>query len=199
MPLLPLEPYLYPENLLDASSEDVGEQGPWWVLHTRPRTEKALSRRLLRAEVPFFLPLYEKRLACRGRRLRSFLPLFPGYVFLRGGEEARIRALETNMVARVIPVVDQADLQQDLERVYQVMVSGAPLTPENKLLPGRWVRITAGPLAGLEGKVLRRGSNWKILIEVRMLQQGVSVELDEWAIEPIECPEANGLLVHATS
>jgi hypothetical protein len=44
MPLLPLEPYLYPVDLLAQADF---EEGLWWVVHTRPRAEKALARRLV--------------------------------------------------------------------------------------------------------------------------------------------------------
>ncbi len=43
MPLLPAEPYLYPENLFAES--EAPSDGFWWVLHTRPRAEKALRAR----------------------------------------------------------------------------------------------------------------------------------------------------------
>ena len=93
-------------------------QGPerWWVLHTRPRAEKVLARHCHKRELPFFLPLYHRKWRSRGRLQSSFLPLFPGYVFLLGGGDVRLAALETNLVAQVIPVNDQRQLHEDLAR-----------------------------------------------------------------------------------
>jgi transcriptional antiterminator RfaH len=48
------------------------------------------------------------------------------------------------------------------------------------------VEIISGPFAGLEGKVLRRGKQLKLFVEVRFLQQGVSVEIESWMIQPLE-------------
>jgi transcriptional antiterminator RfaH len=47
------------------------------------------------------------------------------------------------------------------------------------------VEITSGPLAGLGGKVLKRGKKPKIFVEVEFLQRGVSAELEEWMLSPV--------------
>ena len=117
--------------------------------------------------------------------LNSYLPLFPGYVFLQGNGEVRLAALETNLVAHVLPVVDQCQFHEDLGRVNRLISSDLALTPEGRLEPGSLVAITGGPLAGMEGKVIRRSKTTVFLIEVRFLHQGVSVELDSWMIEPL--------------
>ena len=185
MPLMPLEPFVFPDDLLLRT--DLGaDEAPWWVLHTRPRAEKALARRLLRRENPFFLPLCKRQWRNRGRNHCSYVPLFPGYVFLKGQSQTIFQILETNLVARILSVVDQQQLQEDLARVYRVIATGAPLAPEERLQPGDRVEITAGSLAGLEGKVLRKGKQLRFIVEVQFLQRGVSAEIESWMIQP--CP-----------
>src|SRR6266496_2635572 len=169
MPLLALEPFLYPNDLFDLPALDAERPERWWVLHTRPRAEKALARQCLGRQLPFYLPLHQKKWRSGGRLQESFLPLFPGYVFLRGDELVRYAALETNLVANVIPVADQAQLHEDLVQVNRLIDSGSPLTPEERLQPGAKVRVMHGTLAGLEGRVLRREKNCRIFIEVRFL------------------------------
>ena len=71
----------------------------WWVLQTRPRMEKCVARKLLLANVSFFLPLHTRRWRTQGRWVTSHLPLFTGYLFLRGESEARLAAMQTNVVA----------------------------------------------------------------------------------------------------
>src|SRR5205823_5560159 len=155
------------------------------VLHTRPRAEKSLARRLLHRAHSYFLPLYKRQWPSRGRLLCSHVPLFPGYLFLQGDSDVRTAALETNLVARVLSVEDQVQLQSDLERVYQLMSAGLPLTPEERLEPGSMVEIISGPLAGLQGKVLRRGKHLKLFVEVQFLQRAVSAEIDAWMVQPL--------------
>jgi transcription antitermination factor NusG len=183
MPLLPLEICLYPDDLFTRPLESADQV--WWVLHTRPRTEKALARQLLAHEIPFYLPLHERRWQSRGRSLSSHLPLFPGYVFLHGDPQARRQALETNLVAGVLPVSEQAALLTDLIRVQRLIEAGTPLTPEERLEPGTPVEIVSGPLMGLHGTILRRGKRLKFLVAVHFLQQGVSVEVERQMIQPI--------------
>jgi len=178
MPVLSLEPYVYPEDLFRESLEETRAPARWWVLQTRPRLEKSLSRRLLHNRVSFFLPLYEKRWRTQGRWICSHNPIFSGYLFLYGDSESRLAALQTNLVTRCLPVIDQRELWADLRRVHQMIVCGASLMPEDRLQVGDPVEITSGPLVGMEGKILRRGSKLRFCVEVNLLQRGVSVDID---------------------
>jgi transcriptional antiterminator RfaH len=186
MPLLPQEPWLFPDNLLTRAPETAGGNARWWVLHTRPRAEKSLARQLLHNDTAFFLPLAKRRWPSRGRWLCSYKPLFPSYVFFHGDEDARRDALATNLIASCLPVVDQERLHADLTRVHRLMLTDAPLTPEDRLEPGAAVEITGGPFQGLTGTVLRRGHRLRLVVEVQFLRRGVSVELESWMLQPLQ-------------
>ena len=74
MPILDVEPSVYPETLLDDSfAFEPTLDRQWWAIYTKPRQEKSLARDLLGYRVPFFLPLVAKRSVYRGRRIRSYL------------------------------------------------------------------------------------------------------------------------------
>jgi hypothetical protein len=180
MPVLPPEPTVCPQDLF-AAEPDPCDDRRWWAIHTRPRAEKSLARKVRGQGVSYFLPLHRRR--GTGGGPAAHLPLFPGYMFLFGDGEARLRALETNLVARVLPVPDQRALADDLRRIHHVLTSGAPLRTEPELEPGESVQITAGPLAGLQGRVQRRGPGLRLYVEVRLLRQGVSVEIESWMVE----------------
>jgi hypothetical protein len=190
MPLLPLEQFVYPENLFAGFESAVPGDCRWWVLHTRPRAEKALSRRLLGLDQRFFLPLFKKQWRNSGRSFCAYHPLFAGYLFLFGDSHDRLRAVETNLVARVLTVEDQVQMQRDLARVHQLMVTGAPLWPESQLQPGTWVTINSGPLMGMVGKIITRQNKMRFLVEVRFVQQGVSLDIESWMIERLTGPMA---------
>jgi transcriptional antiterminator RfaH len=190
MPLLSLEPFIFPENLLSAPRGDGDPLVRWYVLHTRPRVEKTLARKLLGKQMAFFLPLYQREWRNRGRLFRSYLPLFPGYLFLHGDSQSRTAALETNLVVQALSVDDQAQLAADLARVYHLVLSGKNLAPEDRLTPGSKVEITKGPLAGLEGTILRRGKRLKFFVEVQFLQRAVSAEIESWMLQP--CTPSRG-------
>jgi transcription antitermination factor NusG len=185
MPLLPLEPFLHPDDLFARAAPGPDDPARWWVLHTRPRAEKALARKLLGRGLGFFLPLHPRHWRSGGKLRAAHLPLFPGYIFLHGDAQARLGALETNVVVNALPVADQARLHEDLVRVHHLVRAGTDLSPEGRLRPGARVRLTGGPLAGLEGKILKRGKKLRFIVEVELLQRGVSAEVESWMIEPV--------------
>jgi transcription antitermination factor NusG len=185
MPILPLEPFLHPEELFSSSTVRAAEQR-WWVLHTRPRAEKSLSRHCLARRIPFFLPLRRQYTRSRGRTLTSHVPLFPGYLFLLGDESERVEALTTNLIAHCLPVPDPERLEADLVGVHRVMLSGMPVSLVEQLPPGTPVEIISGPLAGLSGKVVRKGKRLTFIVEVAFLQQGARVEIDASMLAKID-------------
>ena len=73
---------------------------------------------------------------------------------------------------------------QDMQSVFRrwqekykanILDMGGPLKPGGKILTTSGV--TDGPFAGLVGTLLRRGSRARFVVEVRMLNRGVSVDL----------------------
>jgi len=193
MPILELEQTVFPENLLtgfvEEQEEDVTEENSrsWWAVFTMARREKSLARQLVAQSVPFYLPLVAKEHRNRGgRRMRSYMPLFTGYVFLYGSAFERVKALTTNHISQTLPVPDQAQLLTDLRQVQQLIELDCPLTIERRLKPGRRVRIKAGPMAGFEGTVTARRQKTRLLIHVHFLQSGVSVEIDDYMVEPVD-------------
>ena len=185
MPILAAETSIFPENLFDNCSPG-SSQRRWWVIYTMARQEKALARQLLRSETPFYLPLVPKNNFIRGRPVQSYVPLFAGYVFLLGTDEERVRTLTTNRVSRVLPVKDQELLYHDLSQMRHLIECDAPLTVEQRLAAGQRVRVKAGAMDGLEGTVISRRNGHRLLVVVNFLQQGVSVAIDDFMVEPID-------------
>jgi transcription antitermination factor NusG len=184
MPILTREPSVYPAELLSEPSE-ANNSRQWWAVYTKARQEKALARQLVGYEIPFFLPLISRETMTRGRRTRSHLPLFCGYLFLYGTDEERVQTLTTNRISRILHVVDQDQLFRDLRQVHEVIESGAPLTVESRLEPGQQVRVKHGAFSGMEGKILQRRGGVRLLIAVNYLQQGISIEIDDMMVERI--------------
>jgi transcription antitermination factor NusG len=187
MPLHHLTMPHFPETLFEESPPPDVET-PWWVIHTKPRAEKTLAEDLLRRSTPFFLPLYLRPFRHRGQALASQIPLFPGYLFLRGNNQEVLQALKTRCVVRAIPVSDQRKLHDDLVRLHRLIASGVPMTPEGRLLPGMLVEITSGPLQGLRGKIIRERGHSRFVVEIDFLCRGASCVLDAWTLQPLSDP-----------
>ena len=184
MPILAAEPDCYPCNLLDEMPTDIDDRR-WWAIYTKSRQEKSLARQLGGMTVPYYLPLVSKTARIGARNVQSHLPVFGGYLFLYGTDEERIAALTTNRISRILPVPDTDRMTSDLRNVRTLITSGAPLTVEARLQPGQRVRIKSGALMGLEGEILNRRGETRLLIAVHYLQQGVSIQIDDYMVEPI--------------
>lgn len=184
MPILARQPDLHPPSLLDEAAAEDSAQGRWVAFYTLARREKELMRRLAAADVPFYAPLIARRLrSSTGRTRVSYVMLFPGYVFSRVDEDQRRTALETNTVARWLPIVDGPALVEDLRAVKRLVDSDRPLSPEARLEPGQQVRVRSGVLRGLGGRVVQRRGRERLVVAVRFLNQGVSIELEDVDLE----------------
>lgn len=184
MPLLPPQNDLFPPGLLDSPEDAVALGSQWVAFYTLSRREKDLMRKLEAASIPFYSPLVRRRLKSPGGRTRwSHVPLFPGYVFSLVDDDARRAALATNTVARWLPVADPGALVADLRKIQQLIASDRPLTPEARIEPGQPVRVRTGALAGLEGTVVKRRGGERLVIAVRFLNQGASIELEDVDVE----------------
>lgn len=160
-------------------------EGQWWVAHTKSRNEKALAQDLRAKDISYFLPMTLKVSRRSHRTFKSMLPLFTGYLFFCGPENDRIELLKTNRVANLIEVMDQEELLRELVRVEQAVRAGVPLTPHKYIEVGQWCRVIAGPLLGLEGFVVQQKGQARLVLQVDMLGQAASVEVDVDMIEPI--------------
>jgi transcriptional antiterminator RfaH len=188
MPILPAEPDRFPASLFDPQQSNTASRS-WWVLHTKPRQEKALARHLSAAGVGFYLPCVGRRNRIRGRVLTSQVPLFTSYLFLFADRAERVSALTTDRVVHSLEVHDQGRLWTDLRQIEQLIATGAPVTPEAQLAPGTPVEISTGPLEGLQGTIIRSASGRRFVVRVDFIQQGASVLLEDYALIPLR-PDA---------
>lgn len=181
MPVLPMESNVYPANLFEHAQTEANEGRSWWVLHTKPRQEKAVLRYLLDSRSYCYLPLLKRRI---GRGLNySYVPLFTSYVFLFGNGQERLNSLTTNRIVRTLEVPDQNRFRADLEQIHRLLASGLPVAPEDRLYPGTLVEICHGPLAGIKGIIVRDAGRERFIVQVDFIQKGVSITFDRFQLK----------------
>lgn len=160
--------------------------GTWWVAHTKARFEKAFAWDLLRRGIGYFLPLREKVSISGGKKRRVQTPLFASYVFLCGSTEQRHAALATGRLCQAIEVKDQDRFRSQISAIQKALAGQLPMDPYPFAAVGRRCRVTAGPLEGLEGVVVRRDRLARLVLEVSILGQGASVEIDADLLEALD-------------
>ncbi len=160
-------------------------EGRWWVAHTKPRQEKTLAWDFFRSGRRYFAPMYKATRRSKGRAWQSVLPLFPGYVFLCGSEDDRLFALQTNRIANIIEVPEQAKLLEELSAIQLLLDSDLAVSSRSLLQKGTICRISSGPLCGLEGRIERHKGKARFVVNVSILGQAAMVEIDADLLEPV--------------
>ncbi|TWU06953.1 transcriptional activator RfaH [Symmachiella macrocystis] len=185
MPILAAETSLFPDDLLENTSQPAADHN-WWVIYTRSRQEKALARHLVANEISFYLPLVSKKSLIRSGHVDVHAPLFANYIFMYGSRDDHYSSLKSNRISRILPVHEPERLCADLLRLRRLIETEAPVTLESRLSAGRAVRVRSGAFAGTEGTVISRRGKTRLVVEVNFLQQGASIEIDDFLLEPLD-------------
>lgn len=154
----------------------------WCVLHVRPRTEKKTAGFLKLYGMWHHLPLWTKTVRRQRRKVRTELPVFPGYVFAKLNVGDRVKMMKTNLVVGTIRVLNERLLIHQLRQVARAGKTGAQIRRTEIFKAGDPVRIKYGPLAGVEGCVVRDKGGVSVVLNVEMLGQAISV-----ALPPDDC------------
>jgi transcription antitermination factor NusG len=157
----------------------------WFVCHCKPRCEKKFAALLAAEKFEHYLPLIEsvKRYGTQTKRFTK--PLFPGYVFAQFALENKSRIYQQDLLARVIPVTDEAGFLRQMTDVRTIVASGLELSLRPLIHKGTRVRVTGGPLWGLVGIVDDPSNPQGITISVDVLQQGLHVRMSLENLEPL--------------
>jgi transcription antitermination factor NusG len=168
-----------------ASSDEIG--GSWCALYVRHQHEKAVAQILTSKGLEAFLPLYSAKRQWKDRVKQLSLPLFPCYLFLRYGFEHRLDVLTTPGVHGFVGVGGRAAPipQAEMDAVRQIIKKGISVEPYAHLRYGDWVRVKSGPLEGIEGFMVRKKNESRLVISVELLQKSAAVEVDISIVEPL--------------
>lgn len=147
----------------------------WKVLFVKPRTEKKIAEYCDLYRIPFYLPLREKSRVVQRRKVSFMLPVFPGYVFVNLHPAQRLALLQTNLLVRILEPSQPRRMLRDLIMVRRALKADPSLMPTKPIAKGRLVRIVAGPFMGVEGRVSRMAGTLKVVLNVEMIGQAVTV------------------------
>lgn len=163
------------------------ESSTWWVLYTRHQHEKTVAEILSTKGFEVFLPLYESMRRWKDRSKLLSLPLFPCYVFVRGGLSRRLQVLTTPGVHMILFHGEQVAMVPDAEigAIQRAVEGPFHVEPHPFLKCGELVRVKRGSLEGVEGVLVRKKNLYRLVISVEMMAQSVAVEIDSNDVEPV--------------
>ena len=161
----------------------------WYALYTRSRFEKRLLSELSDRSIEVFLPMREVLSRWKDRRKRVWFPLFPGYIFVHyiDTPENRHRVLNVPGAVRFVGSHGYAETVPDsqIEAVRRFLESELALDPYPYMQVGRRVEVTAGPLKGIQGVLIKKKGRFRFVIQVDLIRQAVSVEIDASDVRPL--------------
>jgi transcription antitermination factor NusG len=159
----------------------------WHAAYTSANHEKRVAEQLGRRSVEHFLPLYWSERRWKDRKVQLQLPLFAGYVFVRVAPQGRMRVQQVPGVARLVGFNGHPSIlaQEEIEAWKKLLASGIRAEPFPYLTSGRRMRISAGPLAGREGIVVRRKGSVRVVLSIDLVQRSILVDVDADALEPL--------------
>jgi transcription antitermination factor NusG len=156
-------------------------QARWYAVYTCANHEKRVADQFVCRSVEHFLPQYESVRRWKDRKVRLRLPLFPGYLFVHLVAQERLRVLQVPGVVRLVGFNGSPTPmpEEDLHRIREFLGQGWPAEPHPYLQVGRRARVVRGPLAGMEGIVLRRKNRSRLVISFDLIQRSIAIETDE--------------------
>src|SRR6266481_4812736 len=161
------------------------DERQWHVLYIRHQHEKPVARILSSKGHEVFLALHTAAHRWQDRTKLLSLPLFPCYVFIRGGMDSQLQVLSTPGVFTIVGWAGHPATIPDgqIEGIRQKVESSFQIEPYPYLRSGDRVRIRSGTLQGLEGILVRKKNLIKLIISLEMLGRSVAVEIDISCLE----------------
>jgi transcription antitermination factor NusG len=161
----------------------------WFAIRTTARWEVLASDELSRRGIETYLPLCRVKHRWSDRVKIVEQPLFSGYLFGRFRLADRLRVLETPGVRQIVGIgAAPAPIPAgDIDNLRTLVAANPLLVPWPYLHAGQKVRIHRGPLAGVEGFVVRAEKGaLRVVVSVDLLQRSVAAEIDRDCIGAIE-------------
>jgi transcriptional antiterminator RfaH len=163
-------PIRFPDRPIDRA------EFPWYVVHVKPRQEKAVADDCVRLAIEYYLPMvtHVTRRKDNNKPRKSVLPLFPGYISINGTKETLHRLYATGRVANIIAIKHQKKFIAELGQIYSLLEKGVPLEPIGFAFEtGAEVSVNAGPLRGIRGVVANVTNQKKLILSVEGLGQAM--------------------------
>jgi transcriptional antiterminator NusG len=162
------------------------ENHPWYVVRVRPNSEWKTTASLEGRGYEVFLPT-SRRVKERARRRVLEVPLFPGYVFCRFDRRNLVPIVSATGVVQVLSRDHRPEAvdENEIFALRSMALAQLPMEPWPVFETGQTVRIPHGPLAGIEGRVVRDANRAKLIISVSLLRRSVAAQINREYLEPM--------------
>jgi transcription antitermination factor NusG len=161
----------------------------WYALYTRSRFEKKMLKELTERRIDVFLPMREVLSRWKDRKKRIWIPLFPGYIFVNhvNTPENRYRILNIPGAVRFVGFEGHADPipESQIQYIRRFLESSMAIDSYPYMQVGTRVEVIVGPLKGIQGILVEKRGKFRFVLQVDLIRQAVSVEIDASDVRPL--------------
>jgi transcription antitermination factor NusG len=175
----------------EARAENAVRGADWHVLWARSNCEDLVQQQLFGKGFDTFVPMMGAWTTRAGVRCRIEKPMFPGYLFVRGLVDKRSH-VEVRKARGLVQVLGQrwdrpaVVPEQEVDAIQKLTRSGLDSFATPFLKQGERVRVVFGPLAGVEGTLLRSNARTGLLVlSIALLQRSVAAQVHCSTVAPV--------------
>jgi len=158
----------------------------WFALWVRSRHERVVRAKLEEKSIVTFLPTVTRWSRWKDRKKKIEWPLFPGYCFAQFDPAERLPVLKCSGVLSIVSVNGKpAPIPgHEIDGIRHLIDSRLAFDPCSSIQEGMIAQVVHGPLKGVVGRLVRKGTNDRLLISVDLIGQAVSVHVDAADVRP---------------
>jgi transcriptional antiterminator NusG len=158
----------------------------WYAIWTRSRHEQVVLEQLEKKGYEAFLPTITRWSRWKDRKKKIDWPLFPGYCFARFEGLDRLPVLKCSGVVSIVSFDGEiAPIPaREIDGIRRLVESDLQYDPCPLIREGMMVEVIHGPLKGVSGRLIRKGTNARLILSVDLIGQAVSVEVDAADVRP---------------
>ena len=159
----------------------------WTPIRTRPKKEKKLAEYCEANKIDYYLPLRRSVKRYGRKTVEFFPPMFAGYIFCLLDNDIFNLLVRSNAVFYKVKIDEASEVQLILDlnniKIFEKISCQKEVVIKPELISGIQIQITNGPLCGVIGIIQKRQSNIAVTVNIEMLGQSVTVEVDMGDVE----------------
>lgn len=162
----------------------------WFAVQTKARHEFKVNDRLQQTGIDAFLPTVEKLQKWKDRNKLVHFPVFPGYLFIhiKCNHNSVLSVLKTKGVVKILgttPDDPEPIPEEQIIALKRAVDAKTAFDPYPYLQEGHRVRIKYGPLAGIEGILVDKAGQHKLVVSVDILRQSTAITINTISVERV--------------
>ena len=160
----------------------------WYALYTRSRAEKKVFEQLIKAGIEAYLPLRKTLRQWSDRKKWVETPMISSYIFVKLSNDNIRDVYDVHGVVAFVndkgkPAVIPSYQIEAMQRTIDSKLSFS--VEHSRIEKGQNIRVTSGPLIGIEGKISDVQGSKKLIIQINHIGYTLIVELGNASIESI--------------